>query len=118
MTLLLTILLALFCLYRFIAKSPILWDSAIVIAMASVYSKVSIPAFVSRPLTFLGKHSFNIFLFHTFIYAYYFHDIIFWSRNPVFIVLTLLGVCIIISLFIDQLKKLLRVDTIIQKLTK
>lgn len=64
------ILLALFCAYRFIAKSPILWDSAIVIAMASVYSSISIPWFVSKPLTFLGKHSFNIFLFHTFSHIY------------------------------------------------
>ena len=118
MTLFLTILLILFCMYRFIATSPILWDSAIVIAMTSVYSSISFPGFVSKPLTFLGKHSFNIFLFHSFIYAYYFHNIIFWSRNPVFIVLTLLVVCIIISILIDQLKKLLRIDTLIQKLTK
>lgn len=56
-------------------------------------------------LEFIGIHSFNIFLFHTFIYYYYFADLIYAFKNPLLIFAFLLIVCLIISVVIEALKK-------------
>ena len=109
-------LLLIFCAYRFIAMNPILWDAAIVVAIVYAYSMIPFPRKLSRLLAFLGKHSFNIFLFHTFIYAYYFHDLIYWSRNPIFIIITLLVSCIVISICVEQIKRFLKLDVLVKKI--
>ena len=106
------------CGFRFVVSNSILWDSSIIIIGVCFYKLFSIPRFVSTPLAFLGKHSFNIFLFHTFIFAFYFHDCIYWSRNPILICLTLLAVCIIISLLIEWFKNLLRINILQERLIK
>lgn len=69
-------------------------------------------------MSFVGRHSFNIFLFHTFIYAYYFGELIYWSSNPLLIYLTLLLVCLTVSVGIEQLKRLLRIDRLQHILTQ
>ena len=53
----------------------------------------------------LGKHSMNIFLFHTFIFYYWFTDYIYITRNPVLIFLELLAVCWLISVCLERLKQ-------------
>jgi len=59
---------------------------------------------IDRIFGFLGKHLFNIFLFHTFICSYYWKDFIYSFKSPVLIFVLLLTICIIISLMIEQLK--------------
>ena len=110
------IILIVFCMYRLVARIPLLWDAAIVVALVYAYNQMSVPSYISRPMAFLGKHSFNIFLFHTFIYSYYFHSLIYWHRNPMVIVATLTIACILISICIEQIKKLIRFDLLIKKI--
>lgn len=55
-------------------------------------------------LSFFGKHSFNIFLFHTFIFYYYYQSYIYYLRNPFLIFFLLLSVCLILSVFLEYLK--------------
>ena len=62
---------------------------------------------IRKGLSFLGTHLFNIFLFHTFIYLYFWKDFIYSFKYPVLIFLVLLSTCIIVSLIIENLKKLL-----------
>lgn len=93
-----------------------MWDAAIVTIGITLYSSILIPNFISKSLAFLGKHSFNIFLFHTFIFSYYFHDYIYWSGNPLFIYLTLLAVCIPISMFIEWSKQYFHINQLQNKL--
>ena len=107
---LLTVLLLLACLYRFYAWSCYMWDAAIVTIGITLYSTVSVPNVISKLLAFWGKHSFNIFLFHTFIFCYYFHDYIYWSTNPVTIFLTLLVVCTTISCILEFFKRYLKIE--------
>lgn len=114
--LLLTALFLLACIYRFYAWSYYMWDAAIVTIGITLYSSILIPNFISKSLAFLGKHSFNIFLFHTFIFSYYFHDYIYWSGNPLFIYLTLLAVCIPISMFIEWSKQYFHINQLQNKL--
>lgn len=102
MFLLLLFLLA--CFFRFYAWNVFMWDAGIIAIGLVLYSMICIPQWISAVLAFLGKHSYNIFLFHTFIYYYWFHDCIYWSRNPIIIPLTLLVVCIPISMVIEWLK--------------
>ena len=82
-----------------------------VVVLGGVFVFVTIRKYICLKckdvLAFLGKHSFNIFLFHTFIYYYYFPGIIYYTKNPLFIFFLLLLVCIIISIGIEKLKKIL-----------
>lgn len=100
------------CFFRFYAWNMFLWDAGIITIGLVLYNVVNIPFQISSILVFLGKHSYNIFLFHTFIYFYFFHDYIFWSRNPLLICGTLLLVCIPISLGIEWVKERLKINSI------
>ena len=65
-------------------------------------------------LGYLGKHLFNIFLFHTFIYLYFFSDFIYMFKYPVFIFFVLLFICILVSLVIEQLKVIVGFDKLVK----
>lgn len=67
---------------------------------------------------FLGRHSFNIFLFHTFIYYLYFEEIIYWSKNPIAIFLTLILICVIISYAIETRKLKIKFNKLQDKLLR
>jgi peptidoglycan/LPS O-acetylase OafA/YrhL len=69
-------------------------------------------------LIFLGKHSMNIYLVHTFIRAYYFRDFLYSFRYAPIIVVLLMGISVAISIVIEALKKLIRYDTLINKLCR
>ncbi len=56
-------------------------------------------------LIYLGKHSMNIFLTHTFIRYHFFGDFTYSFKYPVLIVAVLLGVSLVLSICIDALKK-------------
>lgn len=103
-------ILLLLCFYRLKMSNTVLWESLICVWGVFVYQQWSRIGFISKIFAFLGRHSFNIFLFHTFIYVYYFHDYIFWSRNPILIFATLLMVSIIISVLIEKLKEVLKIN--------
>lgn len=60
--------------------------------------------FVRKPLSFLGKHSTNIYLTHTFICSYWFMPFVFCSQIAPIIFVTLLTVCIILSLCLEWIK--------------
>jgi len=61
---------------------------------------------VDKALGFLGEHLFNVFLFHTFIFNYYWGSFIYSFKYPLLIFVVLLTSCIVISLMIEQLKRL------------
>lgn len=83
------------------AKSLILTDGLIsLIIMFLIYGIES----KFRFLEFIGKHSFNIFLFHTFIYFHFFNKFVFFTNSILIIFLTLLFICIFLSLLIEFIK--------------
>ena len=69
-------------------------------------------------LSFLGKHLFNIFLFHTFIYYYYWEAFIYSFKYPVLIFLVLLSICIVLSIMIEFLKKYIHFYELVKKFQK
>lgn len=99
---------------RFVAKDVILFDSILTLSMVMAYKSIILPALISNLLEFVGKHSMNIFLFHTFIYYYWFRDFIYASRNPIVIYLLLLLICLLISIGIELLKKIIRFNIMVK----
>lgn len=63
-----------------------------------------------KALDFTGRHSMNIFLFHTFIYLYYLQELIYSPRNPLIIFITLLAASLAISVIIEKIKEIIRID--------
>ena len=113
----LPVFLVLFAI-RNILPYPILVDGVITVFLA-VAAKVLLPKrWLLGALGFLGKHSMNIFLFHTFIYYIYFPDIIYWSRNPILIYMTLIVVCLCISMMIEWLKRTTGFDGSVDRLIR
>ena len=55
-------------------------------------------------LKLLGFHSFNIYLYHSFINMYYFTDIVYWCNNPLVVFPFFVILCMIISLIIEKSK--------------
>lgn len=83
----------------------LLFDTVTCVTIYFVYININWNKRFDKILVFLGKHSFNIFLFHTFIYAYYWPELIFWSRNPFMIFATLLCACLLVSVVIEYIKQ-------------
>lgn len=109
-------LMLLLAMERSFNNYPLFMDVAIVCTLFSIYLFLKIPIWLENVLSFIGRHSMNIFLFHTFIYFYWFKDFIYLSRNPIIIFLTLLFVCIPISMFLEWLKKIIGFNRLIQKI--
>lgn len=68
-------------------------------------------------LSFLGKHLFNIFLFHSFM-LFYWENFIYSFKNPLIIFSILLSVCLVISIMIEQLKRLVYYNELIALINK
>ncbi len=60
---------------------------------------------LKRPLSFLGKHSMNIYLTHTFIRLYYLRDFTYSFKFFIIIICVLLCISLIISITIEWIKK-------------
>lgn len=67
-------------------------------------------------VSFIGKHSMNIFLTHTFLYYYYAKDFIYSFGSGIMIVTVLLGCSLVISVCIEGLKKAVRYSKLINYL--
>lgn len=96
-----------------------LLDGVIAVFLAVTYKEfISSMKGLGRSLEFIGKHSMNIFLFHTFIYYIYFPDFIYWSRNPILIYMTLLAACLCVSMMIEWLKRTTGFDGSVDRLIR
>ena len=73
---------------------------------------------ISHILIFIGKHSANLFMIHTFFYAYYFSSFYYSFRHPVLILLVLLITTIPVSMLIQFLKKITRYNDLVQIIRK
>ncbi|MCH5308522.1 MAG: acyltransferase [Prevotella sp.] len=90
---------------RNLTKYPIFTDCLICVALVQLYRNTSLYKPIKQTLAFLGKHSMNIFLFHTFIFYFWFKEFIYASHNPIIIFVLLLSICLIISIGLEWIKK-------------
>lgn len=79
----------------------------------AVVSKIPV---IDKVLVFLGKHSMNIFLSHTFLRAYFLKDFLYSLKYPVVIVTVLTVLSLLLSIVIDLLKKYTGYDKLVNKL--
>ena len=93
------------CLMRnFCGNLTFVVDTMICIGLALSLYQIRLPKWLSSVMKNLGKHSMNIFLFHTFFFLYWFEDYIYITRNPLLIFLSLLLSCWIVSVVIEFIK--------------
>lgn len=71
-----------------------------------VFDLISSIPFISHLLKFLGKHSTNIFLTHTFIYYYFYTEYIYSLKYDWLILIVMLSLCSIVSMVMEFAKKL------------
>lgn len=81
-----------------------------------VYDVISYIPVVSHCLKFLGKHSMNIFLVHTFIYMYFYPDFIYSFGNSWTILSVLLGLSLLVSIVIESFKKITGYNKLVSRL--
>ena len=65
---------------------------------------------ISDGMAFVGKHSMNMFLIHSFIYYYWFRMHTYSFRYPILIVIVLLIETLILSVIIEKIKKCLKIN--------
>lgn len=73
---------------------------------------------VNKILAFLGKHSMNIFLVHTFFRYTFFRDFTYSFKYFWLIAIVLLGISLGVSILIELLKKIIRYDKFVSKLSE
>ncbi len=69
-------------------------------------------------LMYIGSHSLNIFLIHTFIRWVYLKDFIYSFKYAILIPFVLLAITLAISIFVELLKRLVGYDKLVSKLIK
>jgi peptidoglycan/LPS O-acetylase OafA/YrhL len=71
-----------------------------------------------KPLIFLGKHSMNIYMVHTFIYYYFFMDFMYSFKYPVLIFVVLLLCSLAVSIIVEYLKKAANLSKLINNINR
>ncbi len=56
-------------------------------------------------MQYVGKHSMNMYLTHTFIFGYFFHDFIYGFKFPILIFLALFATSLLLSICIEFAKR-------------
>ena len=98
--------LAILCLMRnFCGDLKFIVDTLMCVGLAMFLYRVPLAKRLSMVMESLGKHSMNIFLFHTFIFRYWFSDYIYITRKPLLIFLSLLIPCWLISVALEFSKE-------------
>lgn len=115
----LSILLIVVSLYIRITflKNAVYFDAffAFAIILFSYMVLSNIPK-LSKSFEILGKHSANIFMFHTFIYSYYFQSIIYSPKYSLLIYIFMIFVCVLVSFGLEYLKKITRYNKLFLQL--
>lgn len=85
--------------------APTEWDTylALAIAVCVVWSNPRV-AVLDKALGFLGKHSMNIYLTHTFISYYFCREALYTIQSPWLVLLIVLAASLVLSLLLEGLK--------------
>lgn len=84
-------------------------DSFIVVFLSlSVVSLCRLTKRNMDPLVFVGKHSMNMYLVHTFVCGYFFRDFIYCFKYPILIFLVLFLISLLLSVILEFVKTKLK----------
>lgn len=90
------------------------YDGLISVGIVYIYMILTLPKVVNKILAFIGRHSMNIFLFHTFLFYYWFSDFVYSFRNPILILVFFSALCLLVSLALEKIKKLIRFEKLVK----
>lgn len=99
----------------FLSETKIDWLFGLLIILITFELCTTIK-FFNKPLHFLGKNLFNIFLFHTFIYYYFWGEFIYSFNSSILIFIIFLFLCIAVSEVLEHTKKLIGFYFVTRKL--
>ncbi len=102
-------------MFRLTAEIDGLLALSIVLCTYLIVSKIPVLNII---LEHIGKHSGTIFMFHTFIYSYYFKNFIYAAKYSVIIFFVMVVLCYVAAVMISYIQKLICYDRLINKLTK
>lgn len=80
------------------------------------YEFLSSIKYINTCLRFIGKHSMNIFLIHSFIRHTYFSDFIYGFHYPILIVIALVSSSLLVSVLLEFIKKVSGYNKLCKKL--
>lgn len=80
-----------------------------------VLSKISL---ISHVLSIIGHYSLEIFLIHTFVFMYWFSSCVYYFSNWMMILLVLLITCLTLSVILNFIKRVLKIEVLIDKIIK
>lgn len=111
------LLLLLFAFSLKIIGDPIysrgIYSYAAIAILLAVVTKTLIKGKLLRfGLTFLGKHSANIYFCHTLIFYYWFPEFFYSIGSPLLIFMLLLLVSVLVSIFFEKLKKITAINAL------
>ncbi len=114
---LLTFLMFVFLLY---ARQIVVWCDPLAVIAEAVCAVLmcvlatELPSMIGTPIFILGKHSMNIFLLHTFIFGYYWSQLIYVWNYPALIFIALLVLSLAFSWAIEKYKTFIRFDRLVE----
>lgn len=100
------------CLASVNADPYIALTLADIVAIATKKMKYQLPV-----LAYLGKHSMNMYMVHTFIFGYFFHDFIYGFKYPICIFAALLLSSLAVSIVLETLKTKLNFYVLVSRIT-
>ena len=101
--------------YKIGVKADTFLGIGIIIFTVSIFSYSK---WIENGLELIGRHAANIFMMHTFIYAYYSQGIIYKLWYPSLIYIVLLSVCLVISIGLEKFKELIKYEKLQRFLLK
>lgn len=105
-----TTLFTILCFVRYRLDAPLyLWAEAFIALLFAlgIFCITDLLHVKIKVLTYIGKHSTNIFLIHTLLFAYYFTDFVYSFKYCEIITLILLIMSLLFSIIIEYIKGLL-----------
>lgn len=111
-------LFAIICVCRVKVGDAILYDALIVTIGVTVYQYVDGFKSIKKFLEFLGRHSMDMFLTHTFLFFLWpsTHKIVYATSNPLVIYVTGVTLSLMLALGIEKIKNVIDINKIISKL--
>lgn len=92
------------------------YDALIMVTGAYVYQHIGGFDKVKNVLAFFGKYSMDMFLIHGFFYKWWMHDIVYATKNPFIIYITLVAISLIVAIVIEKTKQVIGFNRLINNL--
>lgn len=83
------------------------WEGLFALAVVLLLAVLRYRPWIKAVLVFLGVHSMNIWMIHTWLCRYLFHDFFYSFKYPILIFAATLGVSIVVSLMVDAAFRLI-----------